>query len=138
MSPMTAAAHGSTNAHGAVMATRPASRPFMIMPGSGLPVRFHTQNMPPMHPSAAAMAVLAATRPNWPSAICRVEPALKPNQPNIRISVPAPARAMLWPGRPRDLPSLVYLPMRGPSTMAPVSAATPPTACTTPEPAKSV
>ena len=38
MMPMTAAAHGSTKAHGAVMATRPASMPLTIIPGSGLPV----------------------------------------------------------------------------------------------------
>ena len=36
--PMTAAAHGATNAHGAVIATRPASMPLTIIPGSGLPV----------------------------------------------------------------------------------------------------
>ena len=40
--PMTAAAHGCTNAHGAVIATRPASMPFAIIPGSGLPIRFIT------------------------------------------------------------------------------------------------
>ena len=38
--PITAAAHGCTKAHGAVIATRPASMPFTIMPGSGLPIRF--------------------------------------------------------------------------------------------------
>ena len=36
MMPMTAAAHGATKAHGAVMATRPASMPLAIMPGIGL------------------------------------------------------------------------------------------------------
>ena len=36
MMPMTAAAHGCTKAHGAVMATRPASMPLAIMPGVGL------------------------------------------------------------------------------------------------------
>ncbi len=36
---MTAAAQGCTKAHGAVMATRPASMPLTIIPGSGLPVR---------------------------------------------------------------------------------------------------
>ena len=46
MMPMTAAAHGSTKAQGAVMATRPASMPLAIMPGSGLPVRIQIQNMP--------------------------------------------------------------------------------------------
>ncbi len=38
MMPMTAAAHGSTKAHGAVMATRPPSMPLTIIPGSGFPV----------------------------------------------------------------------------------------------------
>ena len=36
MAPMTAAAHGATKAHGAVIATRPASMPLTIMPGIGL------------------------------------------------------------------------------------------------------
>ena len=36
MEPMTAAAQGSTKAHGAVMATRPPSMPLAIMPGVGL------------------------------------------------------------------------------------------------------
>ena len=38
--PISAAAQGCTNAHGAVIATSPASMPFAIMPGSGLPIRF--------------------------------------------------------------------------------------------------
>ena len=40
MAPITTAAHGDTNAHGAVIATRPASMPLTIMPGSGLPLFF--------------------------------------------------------------------------------------------------
>ncbi len=63
MMPMTIAAHGSMNAHGAVMPTSPASMPLAIMPGSGLPVRIQTQHMPTMAPKAPAMAVLAATMP---------------------------------------------------------------------------
>ena len=39
MRPMSAAMIGETKAHGAVMATRPASMPLAIIPGSGLPVR---------------------------------------------------------------------------------------------------
>ena len=42
MLPMTAAAHGATNAHGAVIATSPASNPLPNMPGSGFPSRFIT------------------------------------------------------------------------------------------------
>ncbi len=37
--PITAAAQKSTKAHGAVIATRPASMPFAIIPGSGFPTR---------------------------------------------------------------------------------------------------
>ena len=39
--PISTAAHGGTNAHGAVMATRPPSIPLHIMEGSGLPYIFH-------------------------------------------------------------------------------------------------
>ena len=66
-----------------------------------------------------------------------VEPGLNPNQPSQRISTPSAAEVMLWPGIGWTLPSLPYLPMRGPSTMTPASAAQPPTECTTVEPAKS-
>ncbi len=41
MLPITAAAQGETNAQGAVIATEPASMPFAIMPGSGLPHALH-------------------------------------------------------------------------------------------------
>ena len=67
MQPMTAAAHGATKAHGAVMATRPASMPLAIMPGSGLPVRNMIQNIATIAPKAPAMAVLVATTANWTS-----------------------------------------------------------------------
>ena len=137
MQPMTAAAHGATNAHGAVMATRPASMPLAIMPGSGLPVRIMIQNMPTVAPNAPAMAVFVATVANCTSVAANVEAALKPNQPNSRMNVPSMAIGMWWPGSARGVPSLANLPMRGPSTMAPARAATPPTAWTTPEPAKS-
>ena len=83
------------------------------------------------------MAVLAATVANWMSVAAKVEAALKPNQPNSRMNVPSIAIGMWWPGIALALPSLSNLPMRGPSTMAPARAAAPPTAWTTPEPAKS-
>ena len=119
------------------MATRPASMPLTIIPGSGLPVRFIIQNIAVVAPKAAAMAVLVATTANWTSVTAKVEAALKPNQPNSRMNVPSIAIGMWWPGMVFGEPSLLNLPMRGPSTMAPARPATPPTACTTPEPAKS-
>ncbi len=135
--PITAAAHGWTNAQGAVIATRPASMPLAIMPGSGLPERIMIQSIPIDAPNAAASAVLVATTAKRTSLAASVEAALKPNQPNNRMKVPSNAIGMWWPGMVRGLPSGPYFPMRGPSTTAPASAATPPTACTTPDPAKS-
>src|SRR4029453_1213004 len=94
MEPMMAATYGSTKAHGAVMATRPASIPLTIIPGSGLPVRHIIQNIAAIDPKAAAMAVLAATIANWTSVDASVEAALKPNQPNSRMKQPTGAMGM--------------------------------------------
>ena len=135
--PITAAAHGCTNAHGAVIATRPASMPFTIMPGSGLPIRFITQNIAIVAPNAAAIAVFTATTVKRRSVAANVDAALNPNHPNSRMNVPSIAIGMLCAASARGFPSGPYLPMRGPSTIAPASAATPPMACTMPEPAKS-
>src|SRR6266545_2815253 len=89
--PMTAAAHGSTKAHGAVIATRPASMPLAIMPGSGFlaGLAYIIQNIAVVAPNAAAIAVLAATMANWTSVAARLDAALKPNQPNSRMNVPS-------------------------------------------------
>ncbi|CAB4597765.1 unannotated protein [freshwater metagenome] len=111
--------------------------PLAIIPGSGLPVRWVIQNIATMAPKAPAIAVLVATTANCTSVAAKVDAALKPNQPNSRMKVPSIAIGMWCPGMARGLPSLSNLPMRAPITLAPVNAATPPTACTTPEPAKS-
>ena len=107
--PMTAAAHGCTKAHGAVMATRPASMPLAIIPGSGLPVRIITQNMAIVAPNAAAMAVLVAMTPNRMSVAASVDAALKPNQPNSRMNVPSMAIGMWWAGERAWLAVLAVL-----------------------------
>ena len=94
--PMIAAAHGSTKAHGAVMATRPASMPLTIMPGSGFwkfLVYMH-QNIAVVAPNAAAIAVFVATIANWMSVAASVDAALKPNQPNSRMKQPSIAIGM--------------------------------------------
>ena len=111
--------------------------PFTIIPGSGLPVLACMMNIAATAPNAAAIAVLVATTANWTSVAAKVEAALKPNQPNSRMKQPSMAIGMWWPGSVLAEPSLLNLPMRGPSTIAPARAATPPTVCTTPEPAKS-
>ncbi len=66
-----------------------------------------------------------------------VEPGLKPNQPNARMKHPSSTIVMSWPGIALAFPSRVYLPMRGPMMMPIARAVSPPTAWTTPEPAKS-
>ena len=86
-------------AHGAVMATRPASMPLTIMPGSGLPVLRIITNIAVTAPKAPAMAVLVATTANWTSVAASVEAALKPNQPNSRMKQPSMAIGMWWPGQ---------------------------------------
>src|SRR5437588_12531217 len=97
---------------------------------------------------------MAATEPNAPASMVltamipirrlpfidapSVLPGLKPNQPKARMKQPSKASTMLWPGMVFALPSRLYLPRREPNTMAPASAHQPPTACTTPLPAKSM
>src|SRR5262245_19757624 len=135
--PMTAAEAGVTKAQGAVIATKPASMPLTIIPGSGLPVQNIITDLATTAPKAAASAVLVATTANWTSVAARVEAALNPNQPNSRMKQPSMAIGTWWPGMVLGVPSLLYLPMRGPRTSAPAKAATPPIVCTTPDPAKS-
>ncbi len=69
--------------------------------------------------------------------VAPVDAPLKPNQPSQRASTPIPKIGMLWPGIARGLPSLPYLPRRGPSTIAAASAAVAPVRWTIVEPAKS-
>ncbi len=83
--------------------------------------------------TTATMPMRSAPLPLAP----RVLPGLKPNQPKARMNVPRMARIWLWPRIVLAEPSLLYLPMRGPRTIAPARAHQPPTEWTTPDPAKS-
>ena len=56
-----------------------------------------------------------------------VEHPLNPNQQNHSINTPRAPTVMLCPGMAFGLPSLLYLPIRGPNILAPTKAATPPT-----------
>src|SRR2546430_16637292 len=80
--------------------------------------------------------VLTAITEMRRSAPASVLPGLKPNHPKARMKQPSTPIGMLWPGIGFAEPPLLYLPMRGPSTIAPASAVTPPTMCTTEDPAK--
>ena len=96
--------------------------------------------MAPKPPAMPASIVFTAIdpirRPPLPEAPS-VEPGLKPNHPNARMKQPVSTSTMSWPMMALGLPVLVYLPRRGPMMIDIASAVSPPTACTTPEPAKS-
>ena len=85
---MIAAANGATNAHGAVMATRPASRPLAVIDGSGFPNTFHIVNIAARQPNADARIVFVITTVRRKSVPANVEPPLKPIHPTSRMNVP--------------------------------------------------
>src|SRR5215472_1430603 len=70
-------------------------------------------------PAAAARLVVTTMSAKWRLVAFNVEPGLKPNQPNQRISTPSIASGMLWPGIAFGLRAFSDLPIRGPSTRRP-------------------
>src|SRR5213083_2480039 len=93
--PISTADGAVTNAHGAVMATNPASVPLAIIEGSGLPYLNHMYSIDVIPPAAPASIVFVAMTPMRRSDPASVEPALKPNHPNARMNVPISAIGML-------------------------------------------
>ena len=64
---------------------------------------------------------------NAPSPVIpRLDPGLNPNQPIQRMNTPSAPSVKLCPGIAFDLPSLEYLPILGPSIVAPTKAHHPP------------
>src|SRR4029077_3725334 len=135
--PMTTAEFELTNAHGAVMATRPASMPLQAIEMSGLPNLRYQKIIAVADPATAARLVLIAMTEIRRSVAPSVEPGLKPIHPNRRMNVPVTTNTMLWAGNATGFPSFPYLPRRGPRMTASAIAQKPPTACTTVDPAKS-
>src|SRR4051812_34868228 len=92
-----------------------------------------------MNPAAhAASVVFADTRPMPSQSMAdNVEPGLKPYQPNQRITPPSAPRARSCAGMGPPPSFLNFRLKRGPRMMQPARATTPPTVCTTVEPAKS-
>src|SRR5580700_4227210 len=122
------------------MATKPAKNPLPVIEASGFPYTNHMYNMAAISPVALASMVLTAIelmrRPPLPEAP-RVEPGLKPNQPNAKMRHPVITSTISWARMTCGLPSRENFPIRGPKIMAIAKALRPPTACTTPDPAKS-
>ena len=125
---------------GAVIATKPASRPLPLMEASTLPFFIHMKSMAPNVPVQPASMVSTAMVPirRLPAAEApSVLPGLNPNQPNARMKQPISTAEMSWPMIGLLDPSRLNFPMRGPMIRHTASAVIPPTACTTPDPAKS-
>src|ERR1035438_5630290 len=76
--PMTTAELGDTKAHGAVIATRPASIPLQAMVTSGLPNMKYQTSRAVAEAATAARLVLMAITEMRRSVAPRVEPGLKP------------------------------------------------------------
>ena len=96
--PIRIAAQGATNAHAAVIATSPPIAPFSIIERSGFLMSVHEVTTAPRTPADAPSTVFRATyakNPTPPKSTERVEPALKPNHPNHRMSTPSVTKAML-------------------------------------------
>ncbi|MNC67370.1 hypothetical protein D3C75_1178610 [compost metagenome] len=98
------------------------------MLGSALPNRNMVKTIADVPPAAAASIVFKAMTESAESAAFKVLPALKPNQPNQRINVPADASGILLGANTFTLPSVLNLPRRGPRTLANAKAAAPPSA----------
>src|SRR5690606_1754614 len=125
----------------AVIATRPARAPFSAMVKSALRNKITDRASAAIAPAAAAALVFKNTTATALALLIspsfNTEPPLKPNQPIHRIKVPSVAIGILAPGIALTLPSLLYLPLRAPSSNTPANAAAAPAMCTMPEPAKS-
>src|SRR5437867_13390227 len=82
--PIQNAPSGLTNAHGAVIATRPASSPLHIMAGSGFLVgpNHHMYSVQDSVALIPASMVLVAMMPMRPSMAESELPGLNPNHPN--------------------------------------------------------
>ena len=110
-----------------MIATSPANAPFNAIVKSALPKRTRASNNAATPPPAAAILVFIKTTATAFAlstvAVANTEPPLNPNQPIHRINVPNVANGKLQPGIALILPSLVYLPLRAPSTNTPANAA---------------
>ncbi len=140
MKPMMHAPTVLTKPLGAVIATSPASRPLPPIDASTFPFFIHMYRMAAIVPVQPASIVSTAMVPmrRFPLAEApSVLPGLNPNQPKARMKQPISTAEMSWPIIGLLDPSRLNFPIRGPTINDTASAVRPPTAWTTPEPAKS-
>src|ERR1700746_9088 len=109
---------GDTKAHGAVIATNPASIPLQAMVMSGLPNAKYQISIATAEPATAAKLVFTATTEMRRSVAPSGDPGLKPIHPKSNRNVPVTTYTMLWAGKTRIFPPGPYLPSRGPRIIA--------------------
>ena len=126
---MMIAPNASVTSQGAVIATRPASEALRHIETSGLPYLSHVKIIHTTVATAGAIVVVTVI-----DASCSTEVAaapLNPYQPSQRMNTPRPPTRRLHPGKAFTLVfpalSFVNLPIRGPTKIAPIRAAIPPT-----------
>merc|ERR1719387_2404212 len=139
--PIRTADPDSTLEQGAVTDTKPAKMPLQSAAQSYFLVSANIRRKTVMPPVAAESVVFIIT---WAATIAvplsdipKVEPELKPHQPNQRMKVPRTMRGAEC-GANSSAFAGSQRPVRMPMIFAPTSAAMPPQRCTTPEPAKSM
>src|SRR5262245_19926204 len=88
MEPIKSDAPTVTNAHGAVIATRPARQPLSVIPRSGLPSKSQQVSVAVSVAAAAAVFVVTAISAIALGSAAIVLPGLKPNQPNHSTKQP--------------------------------------------------
>ena len=120
----------SVTSHPAVIATRPASEALRHIETSGLPYLTHVNIIHTTVAIAGAIVVVTKIEPS--SATDVAAAPLNPYQPSQRMNTPSAPIGRLWPGKAFTLTTspfsfLVNLPIRGPSILAPIIAAVPPT-----------
>src|ERR1700739_4806179 len=134
--PIITADVGPTNAHGAVIATSPASIPLQAIVMSGLPNSAYQMSIATADPATAARFVFTATTEIRRSVAPSVDPGLNPIHPNSRMNVPVTTYTTLCAGKTRIFPPGPNLPKRGPSMIASALAQNPPAGVTPGEAAK--
>src|SRR5689334_23097373 len=116
---------GFTNAHDALLATRPATHPLALNDASGLPKRNLVTAAAASSPDPAPNRVLIAISGIAASVApaYRMPPAsFKHSQPAIASRQPNKTTTMLWPGIAEGIPSMPNLPLRGPNIQVTPSA----------------
>src|SRR5581483_8566428 len=130
-SPIRIADAGGTNAQAPLPAASPATQPLAVREASGLPNRRFVTTAVAKAAAPAPNIVFTAISGNWRGSmpLNRIAAAeFNPVHPIHASRQPNRTSTALCPGIAVGIPSLVYLPRRGPTSQTITSAVRPPTA----------